>query len=102
MCRTHRITELRTELQMYRGKRSEDYVHISPPKSYHVDDHLSKRLFLFLVEVDENITVFVLKKLEGDGKMVVLQHALVIVHQGQLYIIGNGAQQGWSLDSSTM
>ena len=39
---------------------------------------------LFLGQVDEDITVGVLKEFEGDSQVVVLKDGLVIVHDGQL------------------
>ena len=57
--------------------------------THHIYDHFPKCLSLFPVEVDEYITVWVLKELEGHGQVMVLQHTLVIVHQGQLYNMSN-------------
>ena len=52
--------------------------------AHHINDHFAQCLPLLLGEVDEYITVGVLEELEGDRQVVVLQHTLVIVHQGQL------------------
>ena len=49
--------------------------------AHHINHHLPQGLFLLLGEVEKNITVRVLEELEGDRQVVVLQHALVIVHQ---------------------
>ena len=53
-------------------------------EAHHVDHHFPKSLLLFPRQVDEDITFWVLKQLEGDGQVMVLQHRLVIVHQSQL------------------
>ena len=52
--------------------------------THHIYDHFPQSLSLFLSQVDEDITVGVLKKFEGDGQVVVLKDGLVIVHDGQL------------------
>ena len=64
--------------------------------SYHVNDHLSEGLPLFLGQVTEDITVGALQQLEGDGQVVVLQHRLVVVHQRQLgaWRVVGSAQEG--------
>lgn len=54
--------------------------------SYHVDDHLAQGLPLLLGEVLEDITVVLLQQLESYSQVMVLQHRLVIVHQGQLRV----------------
>ena len=53
-------------------------------EAHHVDHHFPKSLLLFPRQVDEDITFWVLKQLEGDGQVMVLQHGLVVVHQSQL------------------
>ena len=53
-------------------------------EAYHIYDHFSQGLSLFLGQIDEDITVGVLKKFEGNGQMMVLKDRLVIVHNGQL------------------
>ena len=52
--------------------------------AHHVNDHFPQGLSLFLGQVDEDITVGVLKEFEGDSQVVVLEDGLVIVHDGQL------------------
>ena len=48
------------------------------------------------VEIDKDITFWVLEELEGDGQVVVLQHRLVVVHQRQLgaWRVVGSAQEG--------
>ena len=41
------------------------------PHTYHINHHFSERLLLFSVEVYKDITVWVLKEFEGNGKMMV-------------------------------
>ena len=53
-------------------------------EAHHVDHHFPKSLLLFPRQVNEDITFWVLKQLEGDGQVMVLQHGLVVVHQSQL------------------
>lgn len=50
----------------------------------HVDDELAKALALALGEVLEDVTVFLVQKLEAHGEVVVLQNRLVVIHEGQL------------------
>ena len=52
--------------------------------AHHVDDHLAKRLPLFLGEVLEDVTVVLLQQLEAHGQVMVLQDRRVVVHQSQL------------------
>ena len=59
-------------------------IYIYTREAYHIYDHFPQGLSLFLGQIDEDITVGVLKKFEGDGQMVVLKDGLVIVHNGQL------------------
>ena len=53
-------------------------------EAHHVDHHFPKSLLLFPRQVDEDITFWVLKQLEGDGQVMVLQHGLVVVHEREL------------------
>ena len=59
-------------------------IYIYTREAHHIYDHFPQGLSLFLGQIDEDITVGVLKKFEGDGQMVVLKDGLVIVHNGQL------------------
>jgi hypothetical protein len=52
--------------------------------THHVYDHFTECLPLLPAQIHKDITVGVLEELEGHGQVVVLQHALVIVHQRQL------------------
>ena len=67
------------------GGRMCRVIYIYTWEAYHIYDHFSQGLSLFLSQVDEDITVGVLKKFEGDGQVVVLKDRLVIVHDGQLW-----------------
>ena len=51
---------------------------------YHVNDHFPQSLPLLLVEIYKDITVWVLQQLESHGKVMILQHRLVVVHQREL------------------
>ena len=62
--------------------------------AYHVNHHFPKGLLLLPRKVDEDITFWILKQLEGHGQVMVLQHRLVIVHQGQLRACGVGFSLG--------
>ena len=59
---------------------------VSPP--HHVYDHPAEALLLLLAEILEDVTVFLLQQLEAYGQVVVLQHRLIVVHQGQLRVWG--------------
>ena len=59
-------------------------IYIYTQEAHHVYDHFPQSLSLFLGQVDEDITVGVLKEFKGDGQMVVLEDGLVIIHDGQL------------------
>ena len=52
--------------------------------THHVDDQLAEALPLPLGEVLEDVTVVLVEELEAHGQVVVLQHRLVVVHEGQL------------------
>lgn len=51
--------------------------------SHHVDDELAETLPLSFCEVLKDVTVFLVKKLEAHGEVVVLQHRLIVIHEGQ-------------------
>lgn len=51
--------------------------------THHIDDKFSQALSLPLAEVLKDVTVVLMKKLEAHSKVMVLQHGLVIIHQGQ-------------------
>lgn len=55
-------------------------------KPHHVDDELAKALALALGEVLEDVTVFLVQKLEAHSEVVVLQNGLIVVHEGQLRV----------------
>lgn len=55
-------------------------------RSDHVDDELAQALPLPLGEVLEDVTVFLVQKLEAHGEMMVLQDGLIVVHEGQLRV----------------
>ena len=52
--------------------------------TYHIYDHSPQHLPLFCGQAGEDITAVFRQELERHGQMVVLQHGLVVVHQGQL------------------
>lgn len=49
----------------------------------HINDKLPQALSLPLAEVLKDVTVVLVEQLEADGQVMVLQHRLVVVHQGQ-------------------
>lgn len=51
--------------------------------TYHVDDHLSKCLPLFLVQIAEDVAIGTLQKFERHCQMVVLQYRFVVIHESQ-------------------
>ena len=57
---------------------------VVPVGSYHINDHFSHGQPLLPAQVLEDITVFVLHEFERHGQVVILQHRLIIVHQGKL------------------
>lgn len=61
---------------------------------YHVNHHLPEGLALLLGQVLEDVTVLLLEQFEAHGKVVVLQHGFVVVHQGQLGIWGRNTKRG--------
>ena len=74
------MKEGRTEGQRDRGTRG--------LRTHHVDDQLAEALSLPLAQVLEDVTVLLVEQLEAHGQVVVLQHRLVVVHQGQLRVCG--------------
>lgn len=49
-------------------------------KSHHVDHHFTERIFLFLAEVLEDVTVFFLQQFKAHSQVVILQNRSIIVH----------------------
>lgn len=54
--------------------------------THHIDNDLSELQPLFLRQAAQKVAVRVLKKFERDGQMVLLQNALVVVHNGQFVV----------------
>ena len=51
---------------------------------HHVDHHLPHARPLLAGQVAEDVALRQLQQLEGHGQVVVLQHGLVVVHDGEL------------------
>ncbi len=78
--RVGQLFRLHHSLQL--GQKTHVLRHVSG--QHHVDDHFSDDAPLLLVELGEDVARLVLQNLEGDGQVVVLQHRVVVVHEGQL------------------
>ena len=61
---------------------------------HHVDHHLPHGRPLLAGQTCQDVALRQLEELEGDGQVVVLQHGLVVVHEGEVGAGGDEVLEG--------